>query len=462
MSTDANGTGNLPRSIAEYTFDDVYCVPLMSQAPTLDGYVDTEEWKTAVGFDGFSFPDVLDERRIRAYIGATKSHFYVAFISEMPENGIQSNVKVNTSNIIWDDSVEVWFDPTPGEQSGVLQQALTNALGSICYQILPRGNVRPEKVYGWNGHYRVANGFHDGFWHCEIEIPVEYVAPNRATTDGEWAINLARNWKYPWAFGSLTNREYTIVNNIRFSFVESGCAAIQHRHNTDPTTRTVDTTVSIYNPGDTPLTYTTHIFLQRNLMPEVQNEETITVQPGETKEISFFDEDNVSNKFNLYVLVRDEKGQLHYSRYYKWGPPREERWEKSNAEKLPVDFRFAYYPYKNLLRIRADISGLPEETVLQAVNFVIRAKDGDEVMSVRLTAEQFTEQVAEIALELPPLSGDYEIVATVEGEQVTLDPVVKEFDRHVYEWEHLNLGRAERFTRLSPRFASRVKRYTPC
>ncbi len=250
MCADLLSADLVPASLRPYSFDDRYRVPLLSAAPTLDGQVEEMEWRCAAAIDGLSYPEVLEERRAMVRVGATRTHLYVAIVSEMPDDGLLvSHVTANTNSLIWDDSVEVWIDPNPGEHSGVTFQFLANSTGYRAYQAFPRGQVNPDTVYGWDGNYRVAHGIHDGYWHCEVEIPLAAVAHGRTATDGCWGINVCRNFKRPWAFAALGCREYPPVDTITFTFAEDAIA-IRQQHHTDPTTRTVNTTLSLYNPGD--------------------------------------------------------------------------------------------------------------------------------------------------------------------------------------------------------------------
>ena len=53
MSQELLTTEGLPQILAGYDFNDEYRVPLMSQPPTMDGYVREEEWRCAAGFGCF-------------------------------------------------------------------------------------------------------------------------------------------------------------------------------------------------------------------------------------------------------------------------------------------------------------------------------------------------------------------------------------------------------------------------
>ena len=121
--------------------------------PTLDGEVRPTEWAMAACFDGLSHKGILEERRARVYVGATrKPHLYIAVISELPpEHDPLADVTAHSDKIVFDDAVEVWIDPTPGDDNGVAFQMLTNAKGVDAYLTHPRGNCRPEEFYGWRG-----------------------------------------------------------------------------------------------------------------------------------------------------------------------------------------------------------------------------------------------------------------------------------------------------------------------
>ncbi len=98
-------------SLAKYTGRDEYIIPLMPSPPQLDGQVREEEWKYAARFDGLSFHGQLEERRAVCYVGATRTHLYLAFVTELPPNGeIQNAVTIHSDKIVWDDAIEVWLD----------------------------------------------------------------------------------------------------------------------------------------------------------------------------------------------------------------------------------------------------------------------------------------------------------------------------------------------------------------
>jgi hypothetical protein len=435
----------------------------MTKAPALDGKVDPGEWDRAVAFDGLSFQGQLEERRCRAYVGATETDLYVAFVSEMPKKGhLVANVNTDTPKLVFDDSVEVWIDLSPGKPDARIYQALVNSKGRIAYIAQKRGNV-PE-MPNWQGHYKIANGFHDGFWHCEMQIPISDLAPDRKATDGSFGINVCRNWKQPWQFSSLGAGSYS-PEAITFTFGQSP-VSVAFEHRTDPTTRDIKSLLRVRNWGAQGLTVKADMLLTRDAMPDIHNADTLTVPAGGMKEFELAAKDETTRKFTLAANVTSADGATtYYSRSYAWGPPRAQRWTAVQPVVLPIDFKFAYYPYLNRMRILCDWSGLRKSAKLQAVNFDIRQRNSRGavvspasgsaggtpaprvVASAHIPKPEGTRK--EIAFDLPPLNGQYEIVMTATGTGVPNSAVIKPFERTVYEWEHNNLGKS---TKVYPPF----------
>ncbi len=227
MTLETQQQQGLPPVIANYQQRDRFCVPLMEKPPSMDGRLWEEEWTRAAAFDGMSYGGQLEERRVRTYVGATKTHFYFAILSEMPEGGeLAAKTTKHGSNIVFDDAIEVYIVPEPGVEAGFTYQAYANPAGVDGYEVHEHGGASLEDVYGWKGKYRFANGFHDGYWHSIIEVPIANIVQERSATDGEWGISLCRDWKNPWNFSAL-NGMYTLIDQVVFKFVEEGGAAVQ-------------------------------------------------------------------------------------------------------------------------------------------------------------------------------------------------------------------------------------------
>lgn len=425
---------------ALHTPEAEFRVPLMSRLPELDGRIDPEEWSPVAGFDGFAWEGQLDRRRVRAFVGATDGHLCFAFLSQLPDEGeLLTRIQRDNLKIVYDDSIEIWIDPTPGAEHGRTFQMLANSSGRQGYKMHPRGNVQEEP--DWRGNWKMANGFHNGYWHCEVLVPLADVAPDRLVHEGAWGINLCRNWKRPWAFSSLGGGAYA-PENTRFVFVRDAAPAIAHQLRADPFTGDIHSALVLSNPSQKPLSVQTEMVLTRDLMPEASQTETLSLEPGERREVALRLKDEASRRFELTLRVTSPDGKTpYYSRSYGWRSGQPWQWKVTKQDKLPVDIQFAYYPYLNRMRILADITGLPKDAVLDRLMAAIRHKESKDIVKA-VDFHQFVNGRQEQTFDLPPLEGEYEIAVTVAGENVPRGELVKSFQRTRYEWEHNQMGRS--------------------
>jgi len=429
--------------------DDFYVLPVMKKAPEINGYIDENEWKEAIRFDGFSWTGKLEPRRTIGYIGATNENIYVGIISELPEEGeILKNVKDNTEKIVRDDAVEVWIDPFPGEDDGVTFQMLCNSIGYVYYLTHPRGNVKQEDFYGWNGNYKISNGFHGNFWHCEIEIPLKNLVKNRKITDGKWMLNICRDYKQPWSWASIGQEGYnfTAKNKIIFEFSEKNGIVVRQKHLKDPVFGDIEYNVEIYNPCKEKVELSCNLILKRDVMPEITEREKIVLLPEEAKNFVIKVSDNVTNKFELdtNILSSDEK-KIYFSRNYWWEnwKTKKEKWQTKKIELPPCDFQFAYYPYLNKIKILSDISRVKGK--VEKVNFVIREEESKKIIKeLEFNKNEFKDGKCEKIFDMPSLNGKYEILMKLKGENVPEGEIVKKFERKVFEWENNNLGKSRK------------------
>ena len=348
-------------------------IPLALQSPKIDGFADPNEWSTAVGFDGFSWEGNLERRNVHSFISATENDLYLAIISQLPVEGeLLSQIQTDTLKIVYDDSVEVWIDPTPGTEHGKTFQMVANSLGYKGYRMHSRGNVAEEP--SWQGNWKIANGFHDGYWHCEISIPISEIASGRKVYDGSLGINICRNWKNPWSFSSLEGGSYA-PQNIRFYFVKGQIPVVKHINRGDIFSGDIDVALVINNPSTKPVSVSAEMLLIRDMMPEINQKETISLNPNEQKELALQVKDDISKKFSLDLKVNSTDGDTgYYNRSLRWQASPKWQWRISKQAKLPIDFQFAYYPYLNKMRILADISSLPKDAILDHISAEIRKK----------------------------------------------------------------------------------------
>lgn len=433
-------------------------VPLAAEAPAIDGRIDPEEWAAACRLDGFLSAGGLERRRARAWIAATEDRLLFAISSELPAEGeILAECRRDVESLVFDDSVEVWIDPDPGAERGRTFQMLANSLGHRWYRLHPRGGT-PEDP-SWRGDWRVENGFHDGAWHCEVSVPVACIAgvtpgssslPDapvasdaraRRADEGVWAVNLCRNWKQEWSWSSLSGESYRPTE--RFVFVRSAAPAVRMEDRGDGFAGDVRWALAVANPSPEPLAVRTELLLERDLMPEVKVSELLDLAPGESREVELRVDDRATRRFRLSARALSPDGETAFlERSVAWPAAGAWRWTTRRKVIPPVDFRFAYYPYLDRLRVLADASNLPRGARLETLSGVVRKKGGELVKVLELGDLAGGRREIEVAL--PPLEGEYEIALKAGGPGVPDAEVVKTFERRVFEWERNALGKTRK------------------
>ncbi|MGB9678339.1 MAG: hypothetical protein ACPLZ9_06950, partial [Candidatus Ratteibacteria bacterium] len=377
---------------------------------------DENEWKQAIRFDGFSFDRKLQPRRTIGFIGATEDTIYVGVISELPPDGkLVTNIKRPVEDIVQDDGVEVWLDPDAESENGVFHQMLCNSEGYAYYLTHLRGDVNPEEVYGWKGNYNIKNGLRDGFWHCEIEIPVKNLYKVSKTTDRKWQINICRNYKRPGSWSAIGDEKYTFtsVNRIIFNFSKDDGIVVRQIHLKDPYLGKIDYALELYNPLEKTFKGKVKIILHRDLMPDVSKIEEITLNPQEEKEIKLEVDDDTSMKMDLdtYVTSQDDT-KIYFSRKYtfdNWKQPKE-KWTVSTKKKdVPVaNFGISYYPSFGKMKILADITGSEGKAKVEKLIFSIREEESKKLIKqIIFNKEEFSNGKCEKLIELSKLNGIY-------------------------------------------------------
>ena len=422
-------------------------VPVMREAPEIDGRIGEEEWRVSASFDGFQRGGRLERRRVQGFVAARGDTIYVAIRSQLPDEGeLRAEIKRDSLRVVHDDSVEVYVNPAPRASDNVDYQMLANSLGHGGYNIHTLG--RPEEKVSWRGDWEQAHGFHDGYWHLECAIPVESMGTagaGRKVTEGLWRINLTRNWKRPWRWSSLAGGYAR--GGLTFRFTDEPAPAAHFRFEGGCFVPPFTGTMTLHNPSEKPLNLRASLVLDRAEMPAVRTEDTVSLTPGKSADLSLkVAEGDPTTLYDLHLEVASgDDGTTFYRRSVSWKRAREpHRWVAvQEKEKAPIDFRFAYYPYRNRMRLLADITGLADEAKPERVLATVRpVPEGEPVRTVELPAGDFENGRCETKFDLPELEGRYEIALRVEGQNVPEEPRIKPFRRETYPWEHTPTGRS--------------------
>jgi len=396
----------------------------------------------------------LQRRRARGFIGATPTHLYVAIQTQLPDEGaLLSEVKTDSLKAAYDDAAEVYVCPTPETADRVDYQFLCNSLGKGGYNIHLLGTAKEEP--SWQGQYQQAHAQQDGWWNTEIAIPLANLgagARGRQATDGLWAVNLCRDWKPDWTWSSLTGGYPH--SGLRFAFSSAPAPGVRFQWSSDPSFPPAEAQLIVCNPTRDPLELKAALDLVRNNMPELREEKVLTLAPGTSQTLKLaLAENDPTTVFDLSVRVTSADGKtVYHQRQTKWTRAKEaNRWVVGKPKDAPpVDFRFAYYPSKNKLRLAADINGLPKNAQPTRVSAVVRkAGTRDAIKTFEFPIDQFAGGRQETTGELPGLEGEFEIALKAEGANCPAGETVKNFERKVFPWENLAAGRS---TKVHPPF----------
>ncbi len=122
-------------------------------------------------------------------------------------------------------------------------------------------------------------------------------------------------------------------------------------------------------------------------------------------------------------------------------PPCPERW---SAAQEAIDFRIAWLPYRGKLRLRVDVSALPDAQRVASAAVVLRRRNGEEAIW-RDTLQLETHE-ADVVREIPELAdGEYEVAVEV-GSGAGCPPLVgptRRFEQRRFGWEHNGLGEGD-------------------
>jgi len=313
-----------------------FTAPLMREPPTIDGRIDPEEWAAAHGFEGFVGADKTGvstgllvtengQGRVRGWVSATQDAIHVAVVSRIPDGvALKAEFKEETWEVVNDDSIEVFVNPTPEADKSADYTYLFNSLGFGTYLVHEIGSADPTppwlKPATWRGDWHMAQALHDGWWHTEITIPLASmpgVASGRKATDGVWGINLCRTWQNPMAFSSLFGGY--AKNTRSFRFTDEPAPAVQVSSDELPGYPPVTFVMRVHNPSKKPLEVKAAMTLNQGVTPDRSASERFTLAVGQTRELHIRIDDLVTTSVQLDALVTSPDGRVTwYDRKTRW------------------------------------------------------------------------------------------------------------------------------------------------
>lgn len=423
-------------------------------APMVDGKLAPGEWDGAVGTANLVMHGALtfDPRPGRTWVGFTEERLYIAMVSEITPTGpIVLKDAQNDSELIFSDCVEIWLDPNVANvRKGEGDRAYYKFMGEtqgLIYDMkwVPGGT--PDT--GWNGHwdYKSAVDMKAGTWTIELSIPwADLNVAKEQLVAREIGLLIARNYKAPWSQASW-------MPSFGGSFVDRAVYPQLTLTKDAPSVQItqlgekffngeVDLKAVIANPGPArKAEVKLNIFSSD--MPELNDLKTLDLPAGGTATYTFKvggERLHAQAKHTLGLLIRDPAANqtLLDMRQMTWTQKPEKIWQVRTGADPDAAAAIGYYPYHNLLKVRATPAELGKEhEKTRAVAIKVTDAAGKVLLEKPLAWDE-KQETGEATFELPDLpNGVYTVAFNIPGVK---EPLLRTFTRTHRVWERNTLG----------------------
>lgn len=446
-------------------------VPTMDTAPTIDGRIDEGEWRDALRVVGLMADDGrLGPRDGTFWLGRDEEHLYIAVRSESPDTGdllarARPSEQRNRRFVRWDDHLEFWLAPradAPADaEDARMYRIAVNAHGAIKDARLSGDGERIDSE--WRVEWQFASDVHDGQWHVEVAIPLASLDVDANEFATTWGMRVIRGWQQPTAQTGWASQDGPLADRVTMPRVqwrddgvvvrmlglrqadepaaeaeadaEQGAAS-----ESDAAHEGVNIGLEVVNRAEEPREIEVEIDHQSEDDPPTELRERFTLEPDSSREITVAD-GALMGEARTAVRVRDvSEGAVLFSRAFDWRIDRPaRRWTAAQAAVQAAQLNFGFYPYKQKLKARLDLAGLSMREAVTGATLTVIGPDDTPVAEAAFP--DFVDHRSELVAETPSLpAGTYRVEAVLEGEGVPSDPIVDEFERDEFEWEHNELG----------------------
>jgi hypothetical protein len=173
----------------------------VTRAPSLDGRLDEEIYRSTPPIDGFIQQEPQEgapaSEKTEAWIFFDDRNIYVAARcwDSQPERDVLTELRRDQNNIIQNENFTVVFDTFRDRRNGFFFQ--TNALGAVRDQTI----VDDALNTSWNGVWDVRTGRFEGGWTAEMAIPFKTLR-YLGTGPQVWGVNFRRivKWKNEYSY----------------------------------------------------------------------------------------------------------------------------------------------------------------------------------------------------------------------------------------------------------------------
>ncbi|MFW6163971.1 MAG: glycoside hydrolase domain-containing protein, partial [Planctomycetota bacterium] len=430
--------------------DSTATVSAFKTPPTLDGTIEPGEWDGAVRTTGFQRLNktLLEPRTGAAWCGYDAERLYIAVVSELPPDGeLRTSRKFRDSDVIFDDSIEIWLDPNrdtrqTGEGGRDYYQFIGNAAGTVLDTRFDPDRGAPQ--LGWNGRWEVANAADPktGLWVAELSIPFADLGWQGNPAGRSIGVLIARNWKRPWqqttwfphkgAFVSwfeyprirLTKSQPSVQIAALGDDVLSGALHLQAR---------------VVNPGPARKAQV-QLAITSSDMPRLDDAKTLDLPANGSATYEYRipkSRLHARATHELTFVVQAPDGAAQYLNYaLQWTQPKGKAWNVRTGPNPDAAVRLAYYPSYGLIRLRVDTAELEKaaENIKQAT-VTVTSPDGETLLEEAMAWEESPAQQQFEVGDLP--DGEYAVSVALEGYKEAFE---RSFRRIHFVWEGNRLG----------------------
>ncbi|MCD6407571.1 hypothetical protein J7L87_00790 [bacterium] len=423
-------------------------LPLIKKVPVIDGNIDEKEWEDAARIIGFmKSPTDIEERIGIFWIGSDGKNLYLAIKTEIPPSGnLLSRAKPSETDTraYLDDSIELWIDPHRDKKEGDLRyfHIIVNCLGAIYDRSYNPSNKQQPVSTFWRVKWNFKSKIENGWWNVEISIPFNSIGATEKDLFHPWGLRIGRNWKQPGIQTEWAPRTgaYEDKKTMPVVFWNRNAPVVRILSLKNPSGY-VDIKVEIKNISEKSVKVKSFLLSQSSNNPERKIEKILTLKPYESKILEIKEENTQRGKVYTKILITSpDERTVYFLREFNWKiEENPKRWNIISRETKIVVFDFGYYPYKNKIKIKTDISALKNrEKIDYAV--VSLLKNTEKIKEWKL---KNIKTVSEKILSVPPLKeGKYTLTLQFfdkNGKPLT-EKIKKEFVRYVFEWENNNIG----------------------
>ena len=209
----------------------------------------------------------------------------------------------------------------------------------------------------WDSHAEKANRIGEKWWFSEVRIPLTSVGVDHIELGSSWGIQVTRDWKQPSTYSAWTSSgnfsDPATMGNVTFS---RQCPVVKLKRIGDVFRGELAVQLDVYNPFDEPRRVSATIDISSTGAP-IQASKVLTIPAGQTKTLRLARDIPKDLRYRADIQVASADGETTYfTRQLKWKPHDGPRWETVGSRKKDIVLDMAYYPYKNKIRARVDLS----------------------------------------------------------------------------------------------------------